>query len=196
MSWTFTEKAIEFLQALALERSKPCYIEFIVKDGGTPTAQLSVNFAQSFDSQKQYQKGITEGLAAVCDLQWCSVLEDMSVDYVVDDQGGGELEIQAPKLYGNKSQWTLVEKLNQFITAEISPYLESHNGNAKVVEVNGRNEAILEFAGGCQGCSMAQVTLKTGIEKKIKEKFPEITQVIDFTDHQKGENPYYSDIAD
>ena len=123
-------------------------------------------------------------------------LDKLSVDYKIDDRGQGELEVRAPVLYGNQDQWTLVEKINQFIAIEISPYLESHNGSAKVIDINGNNEALLEFAGGCQGCSLAQVTLKSGIEKKIIDKFPEITKVLDYTDHQKGQNPYYSEIAD
>ena len=89
----------------------------------------------------------------------------------------------------------MLDKLNQLMASEILPYLQSHNGNAKIIDLKG-STAIIEFSGGCQGCSMAQVTLKSGIEKKIKEKFPEITNVVDYTDHQKGENPYYTDRVD
>ena len=45
--------------------------------------------------------------------------------------------------------------------------------------------------GGCQGCGMADVTLKQGIEVMIKEAIPEIEEVIDVTDHANGRNPYY-----
>ena len=48
------------------------------------------------------------------------------------------------------------------------------------------------MGGGCQGCGMANVTLKHGIEAMIQEVFPEIKQVIDTTDHAAGDNPYYS----
>ena len=50
---------------------------------------------------------------------------------------------------------------------------------------------VLQFGGGCHGCGMAGATMKNGIEKTLKEKFPEITEVRDATNHALGENPYY-----
>ena len=50
----------------------------------------------------------------------------------------------------------------------------------------------LQLGGGCQGCGMASVTLKQGIETALRESIPEITEVVDVTDHQGGENPYYA----
>ena len=49
----------------------------------------------------------------------------------------------------------------------------------------------LELMGGCQGCGMATVTLKHGIERIITEAIPEINSVVDVTDHAGGSNPYY-----
>jgi Fe/S biogenesis protein NfuA len=53
------------------------------------------------------------------------------------------------------------------------------------------NKVYVRFGGGCQGCGMADVTLKQGIEAMIKEEIPEITAVLDTTDHAAGTNPYY-----
>jgi Fe/S biogenesis protein NfuA len=47
------------------------------------------------------------------------------------------------------------------------------------------------MGGGCQGCGAADVTLKSGIERLIKEELPEIEEVLDTTDHASGSNPYY-----
>jgi Fe/S biogenesis protein NfuA len=49
----------------------------------------------------------------------------------------------------------------------------------------------VHMGGGCQGCGMASVTLKHGIEAMVQESFPEITNIIDTTDHASGTNPYY-----
>jgi Fe/S biogenesis protein NfuA len=49
----------------------------------------------------------------------------------------------------------------------------------------------MRFSGGCQGCGMASVTLKQGIERILKEAIPEVTEVVDVTDHASGDNPYY-----
>jgi Fe/S biogenesis protein NfuA len=51
--------------------------------------------------------------------------------------------------------------------------------------------AYLRLSGGCQGCGMASVTLSQGIEVVIKESVPEITKVVDVTDHASGANPYF-----
>src|SRR6266849_3433997 len=48
----------------------------------------------------------------------------------------------------------------------------------------------LQMGGGCQGCGMADVTLKQGIETMIREELPEVADIIDVTDHAAGENPY------
>ena len=45
--------------------------------------------------------------------------------------------------------------------------------------------------GGCQGCGMAAATLRQGIEKILKDSIPELVAVVDVTDHDAGENPYY-----
>ncbi|PYN13654.1 MAG: iron-sulfur cluster assembly accessory protein, partial [Candidatus Rokuibacteriota bacterium] len=50
----------------------------------------------------------------------------------------------------------------------------------------------LQMGGGCQGCGAADITLKAGIERLIKEELPEITEVLDTTDHAAGENPFYT----
>jgi Fe/S biogenesis protein NfuA len=47
------------------------------------------------------------------------------------------------------------------------------------------------MGGGCQGCGMANVTLKQGVEVALKEAIPEITEIRDVTDHASGDNPYY-----
>jgi Fe/S biogenesis protein NfuA len=59
-----------------------------------------------------------------------------------------------------------------------------------VIAVEG-DTAYLRLGGGCQGCGLASVTLRQGIEVAIRESIPEIVNVIDVTDHASGENPYY-----
>jgi len=49
----------------------------------------------------------------------------------------------------------------------------------------------LQMGGGCQGCGMADVTLKQGIEMMIREEVPELVDIIDVTDHAAGQNPYF-----
>jgi Fe/S biogenesis protein NfuA len=84
----------------------------------------------------------------------------------------------------------LSQKVAEIINSEVNPAVASHGGVVELVGVD-ENKAIIAFGGGCQGCGMADVTLKQGVEVMIKEKVPEIVEVIDSTDHAAGTNPFY-----
>ncbi|SQD00967.1 putative thioredoxin-like protein [Escherichia coli] len=60
-----------------------------------------------------------------------------------------------------------------------------------LMEITEDGYAILQFGGGCNGCSMVDVTLKEGIEKQLLNEFPELKGVRDLTEHQRGEHSYY-----
>lgn len=84
----------------------------------------------------------------------------------------------------------LGKKLQEIIDLQIQPSLGSHGGSVRLLDlVNG--ELFVVFSGGCQGCSQASVTVKDGIEKIIKAKFPEVTSIRDLTNHSSGHNPYF-----
>ena len=82
------------------------------------------------------------------------------------------------------------EKVRQLLTEQINPAIASHGGIANLVGVDG-SRAMLELGGGCQGCGLAAVTLQQGIETAILAAIPEITEVVDVTDHTLGANPYF-----
>jgi Fe/S biogenesis protein NfuA len=82
------------------------------------------------------------------------------------------------------------QKVIQVLDEQINPAIASHGGYAELVAVEG-SIAYLRMGGGCQGCGMAAVTLSQGIEVAILDMVPEISEVIDVTDHASGANPYY-----
>ncbi|HET9260782.1 MAG TPA: NifU family protein [Acidimicrobiia bacterium] len=84
----------------------------------------------------------------------------------------------------------LVDRVQQVLQEQVNPAIASHGGGAELVSVDG-TIAYLRLYGGCQGCGLAQVTLKQGIERIILESIPELSQVVDVTDHASGEDPYY-----
>lgn len=84
----------------------------------------------------------------------------------------------------------LVDRVTQVLNEQVNPAIAQHGGGAELVSVDG-TIAYLRLYGGCQGCGLAQVTLKQGIERILLESIPELTQVVDVTDHASGENPYY-----
>ncbi len=81
-------------------------------------------------------------------------------------------------------------RVQQVLDAQINPAIASHGGVAELVAVEA-GTAYLRLGGGCQGCGMAQVTLSQGIEQALVGNVPEITSVVDVTDHASGANPYY-----
>ena len=82
------------------------------------------------------------------------------------------------------------QRVVQILDQQINPSIAAHGGVAELVAVEG-GTAYLRLGGGCQGCGMASVTLSQGIETAIRQAIPEITSVIDVTDHAAGQNPYY-----
>ncbi len=86
---------------------------------------------------------------------------------------------------------TVEEKVQQLLSERINPAIASHGGVAHLVRVVD-STAQLELGGGCQGCGLAAVTLRQGIERAILDAIPEIDEVIDVTDHSMGTNPFYA----
>ena len=75
----------------------------------------------------------------------------------------------------------------------VNPSIASHGGRADLIGLNEEDgTAYLRLSGGCQGCAMSQMTLKQGIETTLLEEVPELTKVVDVTDHAVGDNPFYA----
>ncbi len=85
----------------------------------------------------------------------------------------------------------LPDKVNQLLEQSINPSLDAHGGWATLAGVEG-TKVFLTMGGGCQGCSLSAATLVQGIQVAIKEALPEVTEVIDVTDHHAGDNPFYT----
>lgn len=84
----------------------------------------------------------------------------------------------------------LADQIQSVLEQQVNPAIASHGGGAELVSVDG-TIAYLKLMGGCQGCGMAQVTLRQGIERILMEAIPELSGVIDVTDHASGSDPYY-----
>jgi Fe-S cluster biogenesis protein NfuA len=82
------------------------------------------------------------------------------------------------------------KKVQSLLEDEINPALGMHGGWVELIDVK-KNAVYLKLGGGCQGCQSASMTLKMGIEKAIREKIPEVGEILDTTDHAAGRNPYY-----
>ena len=93
-------------------------------------------------------------------------------------------------LRGDVMSDDLKTKVQELIDSMINPAVAGHGGFVELVDVQD-NRVYLQMGGGCQGCGAADITLKSGIERLIKEELPEVAEVLDTTDHASGSNPYY-----
>lgn len=66
----------------------------------------------------------------------------------------------------------------QKVIEEIRPALQADGGDVSLVEVGEDGVVKVRLTGACGGCPMSQMTLKMGIERRLKEKVPEVTSVV------------------
>jgi Fe-S cluster biogenesis protein NfuA len=83
------------------------------------------------------------------------------------------------------------EKVQDVLDTEINPSVATHGGVVRLLGVKDNN-VFIQMGGGCQGCGMADVTLKHGIEVAIRAAVPEVGDIMDTTDHGAGRNPYFT----
>jgi Fe-S cluster biogenesis protein NfuA len=88
------------------------------------------------------------------------------------------------------SEGEIRKRVQQLLDREINPAVGMHGGWVELIDVR-KNSVYLRLGGGCQGCGAADVTLKMGIEKSIRELIPQVGEILDTTDHAAGRNPYY-----
>jgi Fe-S cluster biogenesis protein NfuA len=89
------------------------------------------------------------------------------------------------------SEVELRARLEELFESQINPAIAGHGGHVEIVDVKGTS-LYINFSGGCQGCAASSVTLKQGIEQIVSQNVPEISEIVDMTDHATGVNPYYS----
>ena len=85
----------------------------------------------------------------------------------------------------------LYDLVNQLFEEQVNPYVASHGGRIELIDVQDA-VVMLRMSGGCQGCGMASVTLRQGIEGMLTKHIPEVKGIVDITDHASGSNPYFA----
>ena len=82
------------------------------------------------------------------------------------------------------------QAVKKVLDERVNPAVAGHGGHIALIDVQG-SRVYVRLEGGCQGCGMAGVTLKQGIENEIKRHVPQIEEILDVTDHASGTNPYF-----
>ena len=190
--FSITEEAEIYVADLFEQQDeKDLGLKVDVEKAGTPVATVTFNFCIKNDLPDSYQEFPYIGFSAFIDESNNQYLSDSHVALKVDGTNK-KLTITAPNAKGEapKDDAPLEEKVLFTIVTEVNPSLASHGGFVDLVEITKKNEVVLNFGGGCQGCSSVNLTLKDGVEKQLKALYPEISAVLDATDHSYKENAY------
>ena len=100
--------------------------------------------------------------------------------------------VQAPQTggAGNRTDAEIHELVQTLLDREVNPSVAAHGGTIILAEVkDGR--LYIEMSGSCQGCAASQFTLRQGFERIVRRVVPEVSDIIDVTDHAGGRSPYY-----
>ena len=187
---TVTDAAREEIGKLMEKQEQPVKGVRIKAEASSP---LQANFRLRFvaEDQEEATDVITEfeGFNIYVDPDSLSYVEEVTVDFVESLAGRG-FKIESPNKVPSHLKGTVAEQVQMIIDEKINPQIASHGGHLSLLDVK-ENTAYVQFGGGCQGCGMADVTLKQGVEVLIKEACPEIEEILDVTDHADGKNPYF-----
>jgi len=195
--FTVTPEAIERILELRLQEDDPPGLALRVEVTGTAGVEYAYDLtfdpiADADEADAQYRQGDLPVIAPAGSIEQ---LTGATLD--VPAGGGPGLVLRNPNrpdpLSGKHLELTgtIAEQVDQLLKEQINPALASHGGFAELKGVEG-DKVYVTMGGGCQGCAVSAMTLRDGIARSIKEAIPEVTDVIDTTDHDAGENPFYT----
>jgi Fe/S biogenesis protein NfuA len=189
----FTPAARQQLEMVLARQQQPATLRIFVKNPGSGPPQYDM----ALEPTDAYRPGDTlvdaDGLRVVVDGQSLSAVDGATVDFRNDPLQPGFL-VEAPRI-GLPDVFDvtgpLAGQVRSVIEQQVNPGIAAHGGHADLVGVKD-DVVYVALGGGCQGCSMASVTLKQGIEQILKQAIPRIRAVVDATDHAHGSNPFYT----
>ena len=192
-----TPSAQEYLHELLAKQNTPGIgVRIFVEHPGTPRAECCMAYNQPGEEDSADLRFTYDSFSAFIEAASVPYLEDAVIDYN-KDRFGGQLTFRAPNSKVPKvgADASVEERINYVLQSEINPGLAAHGGDVQLLELIDEEgvglTAVLKFGGGCQGCSAVDMTLRQGVEVQLKQQIPELTQVIDETDHTRTENAYY-----
>jgi len=188
-----SESAQAHFVKLLSQQAEGTSIRVFVVNPGTAKAECGVSYCPAEAIEPEDIKIPFDGFSAFVDAESEPFLAEADIDFVTD-QMGSQLTLKAPnaKLRKVADDAPLFERVHYFIQAEVNPQLAGHGGECTLMEITDDGYAVLQFGGGCNGCSQIDVTVKDGIERQLIELMGnEIKGVKDMTEHERGEHSYY-----
>jgi Fe/S biogenesis protein NfuA len=197
---SITDAAYDKVVGFLLEEAQPARQAMWLEVTGTSGNQWVCSLAlKPLDAAAPYDAVIRQRDLAIvvpeCDFE---KVRGATIDWVDNPFAGGGLRVDNPNTPSPEMRapphgdltGDVAQRVIQVLDRQVNPSIAAHGGRAELVAAE-EGVAYLRLSGGCQGCAMATVTLSQGIETAIIEAVPEITTVVDVTDHQTGTNPYF-----
>jgi Fe/S biogenesis protein NfuA len=190
------DKVMGFLLQEAQPERQAMWLEVTGTSGNQWICGLSL---KPLDAAAPYDAVIRQRDLAIvvpeCDFE---KVRGATIDWLDDPFAGGGLRVDNPNTPSPEIRvpppgdlsGDVAQRVIQVLDRQVNPSIAAHGGRAELVAAE-EGTAYLRLSGGCQGCAMATVTLSQGIETAILQAVPEITSVVDVTDHQSGTNPYF-----
>lgn len=186
LSIELTEEARQqFIGFLAAEEEEDLAILLAVAGYGPHGFRYELDIVRESDAEDAVAIDF-EGFRMLVDRASAEHLDGVKIDFLKRGLESG-FHFENPN-----SRWKdpVAQAVQEVLDLEINPSVAMHGGYVELLDVRG-DTAYISLGGGCQGCGMADVTLKQGIEVAITGAVEEIEQVLDSTDHAAGENPFY-----
>ncbi len=184
---TITDRAHEKIKALMAEEKADSLILWMSINGRGPGGFVyDLRFLEEKERPADDLSLTIDGITIVVDKKSADYLQGAKIDYLVRDGDEG-FNVENPNPLWRDSKAVGIQKI---LDDEINPAIASHGGQIVLLDVQGP-KVYIQMVGGCQGCAMSTATLRQGVEVAIKDKFPDVTDIIDTTDHASGTNPYY-----
>ncbi len=194
--FTVTPAAISRILELRLQEDDPSGLALRIEVTGTSGVEYAYDLtldpmAEADDADAQFMQG---ELPVIVPAGSIEQLTGATLD--VPAGGNPGLVLRNPNrpdpLSGKHLELTgtIAEQVEQLLREQVNPALAAHGGFA---ELKGVDDTVVyvTMGGGCQGCAVSAMTLRDSIGRSIREAIPEVTDVIDTTDHAAGENPFY-----
>lgn len=196
MNITVTESGENYLaDLLAKQNAEGIAVRIFITQPGTPYAETCLAYCRPEEVIEDDEVMSLEKVRFYIERNSIPFLEEALIDFA-EDRMGGQLTIKAPnsKVPKVSEDSPLADQINYILYSDVNPGLASHGGEVKLIELVEEEAgyiAVLQFGGGCQGCSAVDMTLKDGVERTLVERLPALAGVRDVTDHSVRDNAYY-----
>lgn len=188
---TLTDRAREKINEFVNGADEECIgIRVLAHKVGRYTFRYQMQLTRERDAVDGDQRVDFGDFVIVLDPQSAELMKGSTLEYLTLESGEG-FEIHNPAA---DPSWEdpLHQRVQKVIDEKVLPVVGAHGGWVELDRIEG-DTAFVSLGGGCQGCSSAGFTLSAGIEQAICQEIPEIRRVVDVTDHNAGQQPFYKD---